>query len=288
MKHRRTTWQSQRFPNRRGVNQEEVDKMVPSVKEFGILSALWVMGPNKKKEYDLIAGFHRLEAARKAGLKAVPIDVKKVKAEHVPLLQGLENERRTDMTELERAHLYQGYKDGGMTQVEIADLMGCSAPEVSQRLKILKAHPDVQAAFGKGSLTYTDVRNLGSLPQDEQAAALKVALNEAQAAAPTRPGKPPTKSKGKMPTKKDAPKKKRNKKQAATSKAVKKAVEKKKPVTKEAAKKKATKAATFKKEILPTWTKQFEMSNKVTTKQVEGAKLAIAWLFRKGRLNIEG
>ena len=46
-----------RFPNSRGINMEEVNKLVPSVKDFGILSALWVKGPNSKGEYNLIAGF---------------------------------------------------------------------------------------------------------------------------------------------------------------------------------------------------------------------------------------
>src|SRR5712692_2702549 len=62
------------FNNRRSLG--DLTELAASIKSVGLLEPLIVWQPNGKGKVRLIAGQRRLEAARKAGLKEIPVIVK--------------------------------------------------------------------------------------------------------------------------------------------------------------------------------------------------------------------
>jgi ParB family chromosome partitioning protein len=76
---------------------EELDNLAASIREHGVIQPL-VVSPGKNGIYVLIAGERRLQAARKAGLKTVPVVVRQATDQQLLELALIENIQR----ELER------------------------------------------------------------------------------------------------------------------------------------------------------------------------------------------
>jgi len=54
---------------------EELENLAASIREHGVIQPL-IVSPGKNEIYTLIAGERRLQAARKAGLKTVPVVIR--------------------------------------------------------------------------------------------------------------------------------------------------------------------------------------------------------------------
>jgi ParB family chromosome partitioning protein len=221
-----------RFPPIRPIKEGGVDAVQATVKELGIIEPVIVVGPNSRTgKYDFLIGWHRLEAAKRAGLKVIPAVVRKYNKKQALLAQMVENLGRTEMTELEEARVFQRLVDeNGMTMQEIADSLGGkkkrTKANVSQRLQLLKLHENVQLALEHDLINFTDARELRKLSKAEQSAAVMEVLLEQgviTAPEPTEEGKAPsskdllkTAGSKKPPSKPSTPKKKGAKKKAPT------------------------------------------------------------------------
>jgi len=231
-----------RFPPIRPIKEDGVLAVLGTVKELGIIEPVVVVGPNSRTgKYDFLIGWHRLEAAKRAGMKVIPAVVRKYNKQQALLAQMAENLGRTEMTELEEARLFKRLIDeNGMTMQQIADAIhgGRTKSNISQRCQLLQLHEHVQLALEHGLIVFTDARELKALSKAEQSAAVLEVLKEhgvievkpedddkgaakaiekagkakAKAKAPKKPAKPKSKTKNKAPTK--------TKKQRAVSKSV--------------------------------------------------------------------
>lgn len=83
------------------VEDEDLQELAEDIAQNGLIEPI-VARPLPDGTYEIVAGERRYRAARLAGLSEVPVVVREVSPEEVPLLSLAENAHRKDMSRLER------------------------------------------------------------------------------------------------------------------------------------------------------------------------------------------
>jgi ParB family chromosome partitioning protein len=186
---------------RREFDQQELDELVHSVREFGVMQPI-VVRPQPGGGYELIMGERRLRASKLAGLTSIPAIVRETGDEDMLRDALLENLHRSNLNPIEEASAYQQLlTDFGITQEQLAERIGRSRPQVSNMLRLLRLPEQVQTKVAAGVLSMGHARTLVALRDPARAEQLateiierglsvreteQLAKNEA-AAKPTRP-----------------------------------------------------------------------------------------------------
>jgi ParB family chromosome partitioning protein len=138
--------------------EEELNELVTSVREFGVLQPI-VVRPRTgaapgEPQYELIMGERRLRATKIAGRDSIPAVVRNT-ADEVMLRDALlENLHRANLNPLEEASADQQLlADFGITQEQLADRIGRSRPQITNTLRLLKLPESVQRRVAAGVLT---------------------------------------------------------------------------------------------------------------------------------------
>lgn len=159
---------NQIFPNphqpRRYFDEDALNDLANSIREFGIIQPLVItrVDKNGQEAYQLIAGERRLLAAKKVGLKTVPVVIKSVGADKERLeLAIIENIQRENLNPLEAARSYARLQDEfGYTQREIASRMGKSRETIANNLRLLNLPTEIQRALEEGKINESHARIL--------------------------------------------------------------------------------------------------------------------------------
>ena len=111
---------------RREFREQELNELVVSVREFGVLQPIVVRpragAPAGEPQYELIMGERRLRASKIAGLDAIPAVVKNTADDAMLRDALLENLHRAELNPLEEASAYQQLlADFGITQEQLAE-----------------------------------------------------------------------------------------------------------------------------------------------------------------------
>src|SRR5215471_10746775 len=105
---------------------EELENLAASIREHGVIQPL-IVSPASNGIYVLIAGERRLQAARKAGLKTVPVVIRYATDQQLLELALIENVQRADLNPIEEAEAYQHLsKEFKMSHETIASRVGKS------------------------------------------------------------------------------------------------------------------------------------------------------------------
>jgi ParB family chromosome partitioning protein len=172
------------FPNPRQprsmMHPEELQDLTASIREHGVLQPLIVTPGDMDGRYVLIAGERRLEAARLAGLSAVPVIVRPATDQQRLELAIIENVQRSDLSALEQAEAYrQLAEDFELSHEEIALRVGKSRVAVTNTLRLLKLPDVVKNALIEGRISEGHARALLALPTPEaQTAALHTVVKQ--------------------------------------------------------------------------------------------------------------
>lgn len=163
---------------RAAVDPGELRGLTDSIRRHGLLQPLLVSAAPDGEGYVLIAGQRRLEAARAAGLRTVPVIVRQAGEQQRLELAMIENLQRTDLLPLEAAEGYrQLAEDFGLSHDEVAAQVGKSRSAVSNTLRLLKLAPGVKAALAQAKISEGHARALLGLPDNRaQESALRVVL----------------------------------------------------------------------------------------------------------------
>lgn len=138
--------------------QEELDELVISIREIGVLQPIVVRplvgavvgGP----QYELIMGERRLRATKHLGLATIPAVIKSTADEDMLRDALLENLHRANLNALEEASAYQQLlADFGITQEQLAGRIGRSRPQITNTLRLLKLPATVQKRVAAGVLS---------------------------------------------------------------------------------------------------------------------------------------
>ncbi len=164
------------FQPRHEFNDEELEGLAQSIREFGIIQPLVVSKIFKETEngtdveYQLIAGERRLRAAKLAGLERVPAIVRKVDTNRTKLEMALiENLQRHDLNPIESAKAYSRLQDEfGLTQKEIAIRVGKSREVVANTMRLLNLPSYIQEALIENKLNESQARTLVGIQSIEE------------------------------------------------------------------------------------------------------------------------
>lgn len=193
------------YQPRKSFSPDELDEMVASVREKGIITPLLVS--RTAAGYQLIAGERRWRAAQKAGLARVPVVVRESTPSESLELALIENIHRKDLNPIEEAGAYgKLLEETGMTQDALAKRLGKDRSSITNLLRLLKLPVKIQQDVIDGLLSMGHARLLAGL-KDHQAqkamrdAVVKKGLSVRQAEALAKKGKGSANARGKRTVK---------------------------------------------------------------------------------------
>jgi ParB family chromosome partitioning protein len=159
-------------------DQEKIEELAQSIKEKGIILPLLVR--ELASGYQLIAGERRLRAAKRAGLKKVPIIVKKVTEAELLEFSLIENLQRENLNPLEEAEAYQKLmREFTYTQQKLAQVLAKNRTTIANQLRLLKLPEIVKEALANNTITMGHARSLLSLNElQKQKEAFRVVVRK--------------------------------------------------------------------------------------------------------------
>jgi len=156
------------FQPRSNFRPDQLEELVESIREKGIIQPLIVRQHGKK--YELVAGERRWRAAQQVGLKEAPVIIRDISDLEVVELALIENLQREDLNPIEEARAYRRLtQDFDLTQEKIAQSVGKSRAAVANALRLLELDEEVQSWLVQGRLSVGHAKVLlGVRGKDEQ------------------------------------------------------------------------------------------------------------------------
>ena len=153
---------------RKNFDEDALLELSESIKQFGILQPLLVQ--DKDTYYEIIAGERRWRAAKLAGLKKVPVIIKKLTDQEIVEISLIENIQRENLNPIEEAIAYKRLlTEFNLKQDEVAERVSKSRTAVTNSMRLLKLNEKVQQMLGDEMLTTGHARALlGIEDQEEQ------------------------------------------------------------------------------------------------------------------------
>jgi ParB family chromosome partitioning protein len=167
-----------RFQPRRDFNDVAHKDLVSSVKKSGVIQPIIVRKADAG--YEIIAGERRWRAAQVAGLKEVPIIVRKAEDRDLAELSLIENIQREALNPLEEADAYQTLLTRfSLSQEEISIRVGKDRSTVANTLRLLKLPDAAKTALIEKKISAGHARALLALElPGKQIRALKTILQK--------------------------------------------------------------------------------------------------------------
>lgn len=157
---------------RKSFDSEKIDELAQSIKQYGIIQPIVVC--KKDDYYQIIAGERRWRAAKKAGVKEVPVVVKEYSDREIAEISLIENIQREDLNPIEEALSYKQLIDEyHLTQEELAQRVSKSRTVITNAMRLLKLHKDIQKMLVDGTISAGHARAILALDDPKQQ--LKVA-----------------------------------------------------------------------------------------------------------------
>ncbi len=165
------------YQPRRVFDEEKLQELAASIKEFGVVQPLVVR--KKGKGYELVAGERRLRAAKLAGLTSVPAIIKEYDDIKMMEIALVENIQRHDLNPIEEAQgLRRLMAECKLTQEQAAEKVGRSRVAVTNILRLLNLPEAIQGFIVEGKLNMGQAKQLLGLPKQEQQLEVAKAIME--------------------------------------------------------------------------------------------------------------
>ena len=128
---------------RKNFDEDTILELADSIKQYGVIEPIVVT--KRDNYYEIIAGERRWRAAKKAGLKEVPVVIKNFSEQEAMEVALIENIQRENLNPIEEALAYQKLiKDYKLKQDEVAEKVSKSRVAVTNSLRLLKLDERVQ------------------------------------------------------------------------------------------------------------------------------------------------
>ena len=151
---------------RKLFNEDSLQELAESIRQFGILQPLLVS--DKKTYYEIIAGERRWRAAKLAGLKEIPVIIKEYTEQEIVEISLIENIQREDLNPIEEAKAFRRLIDDfGLLQDEVADRVSKSRTAITNSMRLLKLDDKVQQMVIDEMISAGHARALLALPEGE-------------------------------------------------------------------------------------------------------------------------
>ena len=152
---------------RKNFDEDALEELAESIKQFGLLQPILVQ--DRKTYYEIIAGERRWRAAKKAGLKEVPVIIKNLSEQEIVEISLIENIQRENLNPIEEAQAYKRLlTEFNLKQDEVAERVAKSRTAVTNSMRLLKLCDDVQQMVIEGMISTGHARALISIEDPEQ------------------------------------------------------------------------------------------------------------------------
>ena len=156
---------------RKYFDEDALLELSESLKQFGVLQPLLVQ--DKKDYYEIIAGERRWRAAKLAGLKEVPVIIKKLTDQEIVEISLIENIQRENLNPIEEALAYKRLlKEFNLKQDEVAERVSKSRTAVTNSMRLLKLDERVQQMVIDELISTGHARTLLAIEDNERQYAL--------------------------------------------------------------------------------------------------------------------
>jgi ParB/RepB/Spo0J family partition protein len=145
--------------NVRSLDEAHVRALAGSIALQGVLVPI-VVRPDGEA-FELVAGFHRLAAARSLELAEVPVVVRDADTEEAD--RAVENIARKQLNPYEEAKAVRAMLDHGLTETGVAQALGWPKARVSGRVKLLELPERAQQMIGDGTIALSAVDQLRAI-----------------------------------------------------------------------------------------------------------------------------
>lgn len=163
------------FQPRKEFNEDDLNDLAASIKQFGVLQPLIVSKVEKDTptgrdvEYELIAGERRLRASQIANLPRVPVVVRRSTSPEKLAISVIENIQREDLSPVEEARSYERLsKQFGMKYPEIAKQVSKSRSVISNAVRMLRLPEDMIKAVEERKIHMLNSRYLLMLESEPE------------------------------------------------------------------------------------------------------------------------
>ena len=152
---------------RKVFNEDALEELADSIKEYGIIQPILV---HKEKDYySIIAGERRWRAAKKAGLKEVPVIIKEYSKQEIVEISLIENIQREDLNPIEEAMAYKRLSEEfNLKQDEVAERVSKSRTAITNSMRLLKLDERVQGMIVDDMISAGHARALLSVEDKEE------------------------------------------------------------------------------------------------------------------------
>ena len=160
---------------RKNFNQEALEELSESIKEYGVIQPIVVS--KEDGYYAIVAGERRWRAAKLAGLGEIPAIIRESDEQTNREISLIENIQREDLNPYEKALGIRSLMDKyGMTQEEVSKKIGKSRSSVSNTVRVLYLTPDVLELVKQGKLSEGHCKALAGIsdPKRQYEAAIRM------------------------------------------------------------------------------------------------------------------
>ena len=152
---------------RKNFDEDALQELSDSIKQFGVIQPLIVQ--DRKDHYEIIAGERRWRAAKKAGLKEVPVIIKNYTDQEIVEISIIENIQREDLNPIEEALAYKRLlEEFNLKQDQVAERVSKSRTAVTNSMRLLKLCDKVQQMIIDEMITTGHARAILSIEDAEE------------------------------------------------------------------------------------------------------------------------
>lgn len=156
---------------RKNFDEDSLQELADSIKQFGLLQPILVQ--DKEDRYEIIAGERRWRAAKLAGLKEVPVIIRKYSKQEIVEISLIENIQREDLNPIEEAQAYKRLlNEFHLKQDEVAERVSKSRTAVTNSMRLLKLCDEVQQMLIDDMISTGHARALLAVEDPEEQYAL--------------------------------------------------------------------------------------------------------------------
>ena len=155
------------FQPRKNFDQEALDELANSIKEFGLIQHIIVFKKNNK--FILIAGERRLRAVKALGKKEILAFIADIDENKLRELALIENIQRENLNPIELANSYKDLMQvHKITQENLAELIHKSRTQITNTLRLLNLDIRTQELIASGKISQGHAKILVGLDQKDE------------------------------------------------------------------------------------------------------------------------
>ncbi len=157
-----------RYQPRQRFDEAYLAELEQSIRQLGVIEPL-VVRPLADGRYEILAGHMRWRAAQRAGLTQAPVVVREADDRTAAAIALVENLLRRDLNPIEEGRALQRLREEfGLTQEQLAELLGVSQSAISKARGLLSLDTIVQALIEDGRLEAGHGKAVLGLPSEVQ------------------------------------------------------------------------------------------------------------------------